>query len=148
MIEVLCEHLRRSEGLRLEAYLCPGKVWTIGYGATRTLGKRPVREGQVITEATAEKLLLRDAQKTLGRIVKALRPDASDGAKVAFASLAYNMGTGRIIASKAMEHYNARRMDEAERHFRQWRLIDGEPSKGLEARRDAEWRLVRDCEGN
>ena len=47
--------IKEFEGLRLKAYLCPGGVWTIGYG--HTTGVRP---GMVITEAQAEKFLKED----------------------------------------------------------------------------------------
>ncbi|MGL4573836.1 MAG: lysozyme [Burkholderiaceae bacterium] len=50
--------IKEFEGLRLEAYLCPADVWTIGFGTTEgvTLGMR-------ITEEEAERLLRRDVAK-------------------------------------------------------------------------------------
>ena len=49
------ELIKQFEGLRLKAYLCPGGVWTIGYG--HTAGVKP---GMVISEAQAEEYLKAD----------------------------------------------------------------------------------------
>ena len=44
--------IKKYEGLRLEAYLCPAGVWTIGYGHTKG-----VKQGMKITEEQAEAYL-------------------------------------------------------------------------------------------
>jgi len=43
--------VKEFEGLRLQAYLCPAGVWTIGYGHARG-----VRKGDTITQDAAEKI--------------------------------------------------------------------------------------------
>lgn len=50
--------IKSFEGCQLEAYLCPAKVWTIGYGHTEG-----VKEGQTITQEAAEAFLLSDLRK-------------------------------------------------------------------------------------
>ena len=40
--------LKYFEGLKLQSYLCPGNVWSIGWGATQINGKK-VKEGDVIS---------------------------------------------------------------------------------------------------
>lgn len=51
------ELIKKWEGLRLNAYLCPAKVYTVGYGSTRING-RPVKRGdKLANEAEADKLL-------------------------------------------------------------------------------------------
>ena len=47
--------IKEFESLRLEAYLCPAGVWTIGWGHTEG-----VRDGLRITEELAEEFLRRD----------------------------------------------------------------------------------------
>ena len=47
--------IKQFEGLHLTPYLCPGKVWTIGYGHTRT-----VRMGMRITADQADQFLVED----------------------------------------------------------------------------------------
>ena len=51
--------IKRAEGLRLEAYLCPAKVWTVGYGSTGP----HVKKGMVITPGEADRLLAADVAK-------------------------------------------------------------------------------------
>ena len=147
-LEALCKVLMEFEGLRLKPYLCSGGKWTIGYGATYTLGNRPVTaKTKPMTETAAYRLLQRDAAKRYDRIVKALRPDATSGARIAFSSLAFNMGAGRIIKSDAMEEYNNRRIHEAGVEFKEWRKAGGKIMPGLERRRKKEWALVLECGG-
>lgn len=50
--------IKKWEGLRLTAYLCPANVWTIGYGHTGGVYK-----GMTITAAQAEALLEEDLAK-------------------------------------------------------------------------------------
>ena len=47
--------IKHFEGLRLQSYLCPAGVWTLGYGTTRG-----ITEGMSTTEEGAEEMLLRD----------------------------------------------------------------------------------------
>lgn len=49
--------IKRFEGLRKTAYLCPSGIWTIGYGHTRG-----VRKGNIITEEQATAFLIEDVQ--------------------------------------------------------------------------------------
>lgn len=53
------ESLKYHEGLRLKAYLCPSKVWTIGFGHTSDR-HHEVTEGMTITLDEAYRLLLLD----------------------------------------------------------------------------------------
>ena len=50
------ELIKKFEGMRLRAYVCPAGVWTIGYGHTGS----DVRDGLKITEEEAEALLRKD----------------------------------------------------------------------------------------
>ena len=147
-MQVLCDLLVRFEGLRLEPYLCSGKKWTYGYGSTTTLGGRPVTaKSKPITEAQAELLLSRGAAKFYKRMGLALRDDASAGARIAFASLAYNVGVSKVLNSKAFRAYNSGLLKKAEKEFKEFRLAQGKVMKGLVRRRKAEWDLVKQCEG-
>ena len=49
--------IKRFEGLRKTAYLCPSGIWTIGYGHTKG-----VRKGDIITEEQATAFLIEDVQ--------------------------------------------------------------------------------------
>ena len=65
------ELIKRHEGIRLNAYLCPAKIWTIGYGSIvhdRLPGKPRVKQGDKITAHEAE-LELRYDLETFERII-------------------------------------------------------------------------------
>ena len=145
-LEALCGLLVRFEGTRLEAYKCSAGRWTIGVGATRTLGNRPVREGMRITPEQCDALLRRDAGKALDGAIKMLRPSASSGARICFASLIFNVGIVKVRRSRARTFYDQGKLGDAEREFLEFRLVNGKPSRGLERRRRAEWKLIKDEE--
>lgn len=50
--------IKRFESLRLESYLCPAGVWTIGWGTTRG-----IRPGMTIPPEFAGMLLARDVDE-------------------------------------------------------------------------------------
>ena len=87
------ELIKQFEGLRLKAYLCPGGVWTIGYGHTAG-----VKSGMVITEAQAEKFLLSDIavfEKAVNDQNLALTQNMFD----ALVSFTFNVGVGNFKRS-------------------------------------------------
>ena len=52
--------IQEFEGMRLTAYLCPAKVWTIGYGHTSAAGAPTVTPGMNITRTKANEILKSD----------------------------------------------------------------------------------------
>jgi len=50
--------IKQFEGCKLEAYQCPAKIWTIGFGNTFYEDGVKVKKGDKITQDRAEKLLL------------------------------------------------------------------------------------------
>ena len=147
-IALLCTLLRGFEGCRLSPYLCPAGYWTIGYGSRWTLGGRRVTEDtRRITKEMADKILVRDAGKAYDSAVKMLRPDASRGARVAFASLCQNIGARKVRGSQARRKYNAGMVASAKKEFLEFRLGGGKVLPGLVKRRRKEWELVEGDEG-
>jgi lysozyme len=70
------ELLKYFEGLKLQSYLCPGNVWSIGWGATQINGKK-VKEGDVISIEYAEELLIHDIQKFENLVNEKINVDLS-----------------------------------------------------------------------
>jgi lysozyme len=60
--------IKKFEGFRDKAYLCPANVVTIGFGSTTWADGKKIKMGEVISMDGAEKLLAID----LGKRVKAL----------------------------------------------------------------------------
>jgi len=95
------EHIKRWEGLRLDAYLDVAGILTIGYGHTRT-----VKPGQRITKAKAESLLrsdLLEAETAVSSLVKVELTENQFGALVSFV---FNVGTGAFRSSTLLRRLN------------------------------------------
>lgn len=88
--------MHHFEECRLTAYLCPAKVWTIGWGNTYYLDGREVKAGDRITQAEADRLFAEVVERDFAAPVSAAigatpTSPAQFGAMVA---LAYNIGIG------------------------------------------------------
>ena len=130
--------IKRFEGLRTEAYLCPAGRWTIGYGHTSG-----VREGQVITAQRAETLLAQDVGFIERRLATRLDAILTDSQFSALVSFVFNLGFDG--AGRQIQRINAGLMADVEAHWLLYckvrqggRLV---PLRGLLDRRIAELRL-------
>lgn len=85
--------IKSFEGLRLDAYLCPAGVPTIGWGHTKG-----VRLGQRITLPQAEDLLVEDLAPC-ERILNAMGVNFRQEQFDALTSFIFNVGTGNFSAS-------------------------------------------------
>ena len=128
--------IKEFEGLRLKAYLCPGGVWTIGYG--HTAGVKP---GMVITEAQAEEYLKADLiafERYLNGLGLALNQNQFD----ALVSFIYNVGTGNFSSSTLLRKVRANPQDNSIMdEFLRWVYSKGRVLPGLQRRRLAEMKL-------
>lgn len=130
--------VKDSEGLRLKAYLCPAKVWTIGYGSTGT----HVKSGMVITEARAEELLREDLARFEEAVAKAA-PNATDNQFGAMVSLAFNIGIAAFLGSTVLRKHKAGDHHGAAEAFKMWNKGGGKVLPGLVTRRAKEAQLYR-----
>ena len=130
--------IKEFEGLRLKAYLCPAKVWTIGYGSTGP----HVTPGLVMTEAQADTLLQRDLDRFEDAVAKAA-PGATQNQFDAMTCLAFNIGIGAFLKSSVllMHWYGNHR--EAAEAFGMWVKAGGRTLPGLQRRRAREADLYR-----
>ena len=108
--------IKNQEGLRLNAYLCPAKVWTIGFGHTGS----EVVKGLVITREQAEKYFNQDIaihENNVSRLVKVpLNQNQFD----ALVSFEYNVGYGQFASSTMLKLLNAGKYNEAAAQFGRW----------------------------
>ena len=124
--------IKRSEGLRLDAYLDGANVPTIGYGST--LG---VHMGQVITPGEAERKLQEDiARHDITPLLDGCPTKQCE--YDAMTSLAFNIGLERFRNSTVLKRHKLGMKDAAGQAFLLWRYIAGKPSQGLLNRREAE----------
>lgn len=110
------EHIKKWEGLRLKAYMPTAHdKWTIGYGHTGT-----AKEGMVITEAKAEKLLRKDLEWVRKAIKDLVEVPLSQNQYDALAGLIFNIGRTNFANSTVLRRLNASDMEGAANAFLMW----------------------------
>lgn len=130
--------IKRWEGLKLTAYLCPAKVWTVGYGST---GKH-VKPGMTITEPEAEALLRKDLAR-FEQKVSTLAKHPTQEQFDAMVALAFNIGEDGFARSSVLKAHNAGDFVRAAQAFGMWVRGGGRTLKGLVNRRADEAALYR-----
>ena len=131
--------IKEFEGLRLEAYLCPAGVWSIGYGDTHN-----VAPGDKITEAEAEERLRKHLvrfEKAVKQLVKVSLNEYEFSALVSFT---YNVGEGALEISTLLRRLNAGE-DKAtvfSEELPKWVYAGDRKLPGLVRRRNAEIALA------
>jgi lysozyme len=134
--------VRKFEGLRLRAYVCPAGVPTIGYGHT------PAVLNTTITKDEAETLLTKDMNAAVLAGIHASPSLAlSPIALAAIADFIFNLGAGRYRASTLRHRINAGEWDEVPYELRRWVRGGGRVLPGLVARRSAEAALIESTIG-
>jgi GH24 family phage-related lysozyme (muramidase) len=137
------ELIKQWEGLRLEAYLCPAGVWTIGYGHTGP----SVKPGLKITEADAEALLLSDVERFARAVDTWIKVKLSNNQRCALISFTFNVGIGALQESTLRKRLNNGEdaVKVAMEELPRWNKGDGKILEGLVRRRKAEVDLF--CRG-
>ncbi len=126
--------IKNFEGLRLKAYLCPAKVWTIGYGHTGA----DVKEGLLIGQAQAENLLRNDLQRFENSVNAYVKVKLNQNQFDALVSFAYNVGIEALSKSTLVKFLNQGLFNQAANQFDRWVNANGKPLSGLVARRAKE----------
>lgn len=130
------ELIKQFEGLRLEAYLCPAGIWTIGYG--HTSGVSP---NSFITIQEANEYLHRDVaaiEMQLNKLNLSLRQCQWD----AIVSFVFNVGIGNFKASTLLAKIRINPDDNSIiDEFLRWVYANGKVMRGLQKRRLTEMKL-------
>lgn len=131
------EIIKEHEGLRLEAYLCPAGVWTIGYGHTGS----DVWPGLVITKEWAEWLLEEDLKRFEANVSGYVKVDLTQDQFDALVSFTYNVGAEAFKNSTLLKKLNAEDYEGAANEFPRWNKSKGKVLGGLVKRRNEERKL-------
>ena len=141
--------IMKYEGCSLVAYLCPSKVWSIGYGNTFYADGTPVKEGDKIDQATANQLFdiivskfEKQVRMLLGdTLLVTLQKEAVD----MLVSLAYNIGTGAFAKSTLLKRIKENKLnfDEIEKWWLCWNKSNGKVLNGLTRRRTEEYNIYK-----
>ncbi|MEI6639088.1 MAG: lysozyme [Chlorobium sp.] len=129
--------IRKHEGLRLEAYVCPGGKLTIGYGHTGD----DVKSGLKIDNSKAEALLLKDVERFEKSVNELVTYPMTQGMFDALVCFAFNLGAGSLKSSTLLAKLNANDKQGAADEFLRWNKALGKVLDGLTARREGERRL-------
>ena len=127
------------EGCRLDSYLCPAGVWTIGVGHTGP----DVVSDMHITQSTADQLLAQDLERFEKAVVDLINVPLDQCEFDSLVSFAFNCGAGALSESTLRRRLNAG--EEKARVFAEelprW---TNNGLAGLVRRRDAEVRLANE----
>lgn len=128
--------IKSFEQLRLNSYLCPAGVWTIGYGHTNG-----VNQGMLITEKTADAFLkqdIRNAEHSINQMDAELTQEQFD----ALVSFVFNVGVRAFNVStlrkKILKNPNDPSIAD---EFRRWVYAGDKKLPGLIKRREQEIKL-------
>ena len=128
--------IKSFEQLRLNSYLCPAGVWTIGYGHTDG-----VNQGMLITEKTADGFLkqdIRNAEHCINQMDVDLTQEQFD----ALVSFVFNVGVQAFNTStlkkKILKNPNGPSIAD---EFRRWVYAGNKMLPGLIKRREQEIKL-------
>lgn len=143
--------IRKFEGCSLVAYLCPSKVWTIGWGSTTYADGTPVKEGDKIDQATANQLFdiildkfEKQVKMLLGdTLIVTLPKEAIDS----LVSISYNIGINAFAKSTLLKRIKLNKLDfdGIEAAFMMWVKSNGKVLKGLQKRRAAEFQMYKEA---
>ena len=131
--------IKKWEGLKLDAYLCPAKVPTIGYGITYYPDGKKVKLGEKITMKKADELIQWHVNKIASKI-PAL--NVNQNQYDALVSFVYNVGIGAFLRSTLYRKCKANPNDATIKdEFMKWKKAGGKVSQGLINRRIDEYNL-------
>lgn len=106
------ELTKKWEGCKLEAYLCPAGVWTIGYGTTT--GAVPgvtVKKGMKITKQKAEDLLSTGMKRYEQAVRDSVKVNMTSNQSAALSVFTYNIGVAGFKGSSALREINKSNYD-------------------------------------
>lgn len=131
--------IKRFEGLKLKAYLCPASIPTVGYGSTYYEDGSKVKLGDVITIDRADKLLFNTVAEFEKQVDTVVTSAINANQLGALTSFAFNVGVGNFRRSTLLRLVNANPNNPAIRtEFMKWTRANNQVLKGLVTRRQAE----------
>lgn len=131
--------IRRFEGCKLRAYLCPAEKWTIGWGSCFYENGSAVKQGDVITQERADRLLLNTVLQFEQGVKASVKSSINENQLGALTSFAFNVGLRRFRGSTLLSMVNKNPNDPLiRRELLKWINRGSAFEKGLTRRRTAE----------
>lgn len=126
--------IKKFEGFRNTAYLCPAGVWTIGYGHTKG-----VKAGMSVNPSLASEFLIKDCAPII-RVLNSMNLRFEQYQYDALASFIFNVGISAFLKSTLYKKLIAQDIN-ASTELLKWVYIKGTVSNGLKKRRMYEYKL-------
>jgi lysozyme len=131
--------IRKYEGLRLQAYICPSGLPTIGFGATFYENGSKVQMGDKITRERADQLLFFQVSLFAGEVRRTVKSTLNDNQLGALVSFCFNVGGAAFSRSTLAKKANGNPDDPTIRNeFMRWTRGGGKVLPGLVKRREEE----------
>lgn len=139
MVQPALDLIKEFEGCRLEAYLDPVGIPTIGWGTTVYPDGKPVRMGDRCSQDQADLYLEHDVRKFANAVDVLVQRHIPHNAFCALVSFTYNVGAGALKSSTLLRKLNSgETLAEVALEFQRWVKAGGVTLKGLVRRREAE----------
>lgn len=130
--------LKSFEGCKLMAYQDPTGIWTIGYGWTQPINHVPIGQGMIITQSTAESLLLSGLVRYEKGITDLVTVPINQNQFDALVDFAWNLGIKSLACSSLLRKLNDGSYTKAADEFLKWNKAGGKVMPGLVKRRTTE----------
>lgn len=136
--ESAMDFIEAWEGCRLQAYMCPAGIWTIGCGHTKD-----VTEHDEITYEQSREMLREDVEEVKRGLAPFVNVHVTEGQYVALVSLAFNVGASYVVHNcpRLMRALNAGDVEQAAHQFLDITKAGGKELPGLVRRRKSEAKL-------
>jgi len=128
--------IKKWEGFRSKAYLCPAQVWTIGYGHTKT-----AKPGDSVTKLKAEQMLKQDLHIYEHAVRTIVKVPLNQNQFDALVSFCYNVGTNAFRNSTLVKQLNLKQYSTVRFQLSRWNKANGRILPGLVSRREDEGSL-------
>lgn len=133
--------IKEFEGCVLEAYLCRGRVPTIGWGTTIYSNGIPVKIGDIVSQERADKEFLFSLKEFEAVVNNAVKVPINQNQFDALVSFTYNLGPNNLRRSTLLKKLNQKDYKAAALEFRRWNKVGRDVVAGLTRRRKAEEKL-------
>lgn len=134
--------VKKFEGCKLKAYLCPANIYTIGWGNTFYKNGTKVKRGDIITQTQADELLKETLAFFAFKVQPLITAQVNENQFGALVSFAYNCGVAALSKSTLLAKVNQNpNNDSIGLEFLRWTKAKGVVLPGLVKRRQAEKEL-------
>jgi lysozyme len=134
--------IRKYEGLRLQAYICPSGLATIGFGAIFYENGSRVQLGDKISRDRADQLLFFQVKLFADEVQRIVKVKLNENQLGALVSFCFNVGGAAFAKSTLARKVNANPSDSTIRNeFMRWTRGGGKVLPGLVKRREEEANL-------